>query len=133
MKNEDGPERITTLGTAAAAFASLLVLVSLPQPLAEWTRGAAENLAVAIPLCIVPVFAAMVPSDAQRIWRIIGRVLELGSFIVGQLFFVMAVYSLFRYVYNPAANTFVQVAGGAYLITAAVYWFSVTTRQRTSD
>lgn len=126
-------ERITSLGTAAAAFGGLLVMVSLPKPVPVALVDAARDLAVAIPLSIVPVFAALVPANALRPWRIAGRTIELLSFVLAQFFFVAAVYSLFKHVDTTAATNFIEIAAGAYLVVGAVCWFGSVTAKQPSD
>jgi hypothetical protein len=117
MSEETPNNDIPELGMAAAAFACLLVAVSIEHPSAELLE-AVRIFAVTIPLVVAGVFVRMLRRNVTKPWLRKGfLILRLGCILVGDVGCGIGIYWMFRHVSNVAADRF--------LATSLISWIVV--------
>ena len=107
---EDSKGVLPELGMAAAAFASLLVVVSMPSPSDELRRAVAI-FAISIPVVIAGAFVSILSHNGDGKW--VSRTLTILRYVclvVGDVGCGIGIYWVFAHVSATAGRRFVTSA-----------------------
>src|SRR5258706_15374550 len=110
MAEENSGSPIPELGMAAAAFACLLVVVSIERPSADLLQ-AVRIFAVTIPVAVAGAFVVIIrrtkerPSIRMALW-----ILRLCCTAIGDVGCAIGVYFIFRHLSGTAARHFLTTS-----------------------